>query len=662
MRLEADRRGQNRRRSASQGSIARDPSPPVDSRRRGRPDPDSDNNRPDSESTHRRRQSFSEGRSDSRLDDALGRKLTDDLLTHDITAVQDQIGGDFSTKDVLEKLARDFEVGLAPNDSEEAMLVRLKSDRVINQDDYDFIQKSVDRLKTVRKIPDTLLQEHINGAKSQPVDQEFSTKGILNQLAQDFEVGIDPNDTEGEILNKLFHARVINRSDYDFIKANLDENITGIRAEALQRANQAAAETVAQRVRELEAGAESEKADLRVAVEAEAFKSLSRTHKRGLKQPPNSDKYKTAKVALDQKITDLLAPGIERIRRDLTANIERVRTLGLEAERQKQIDAHSDFLKNTNSHPFSFNALAVGGHFDEAARLVELVRRKPNMQALATPENYNLLIGARRVLGDDTTSSILDRVSPATLNQFNTLGDDGLVLLRELHQREGISDGKLTQMGGRIQEIQPLVGDISAKRGLAALLVNDTVEDIISLTQALEKFDPNRRISTLQTLRPHAVDAAALRSGLELANRLQWPADQIENDLTAVPLNSNATTVKTRIVGQALAVFDKKKQFHNWINTVDLLRSEAGHTVNVGDSFTLPHGNTRERIAYIRDGTNQLVGQFVIHYHPGASGASVDSPYGSNKHIKPERGNAQTARLYWESIPDSLKTQLPASY
>jgi hypothetical protein len=591
-----------------------------------------------------------------------GRKISDaDVLT-DVRTIQDQIGINFTTKDVLEQLAKDFEVDLDPQDTEAQIREKLKQDRVINQDDFDAIDATVTRLKTERKIPDQLLQESITQAKLQSISEQFSAKAVLAILAKDFDVTLTRDDTEPQILEKLKRDRVLNQSDYDFIVANIDPSIQTLRVEARQRADAIANDVITRQVQKIEADAETQKATLLAKKTVEATSQLSTKHTRNLGQPKTSDKYIAAKVALDAKIAEISASDLAQINRLRDEKITNLTTEGLATETQQQYKNFNDFLTSTDYHPFSFSALDVSGQFSDAASLVALVQRKPNMQALVTAKYYTLLNDCLRILGEDMTSAILSRINEATLAQFQAIGDDGLMLLRELHAQGGIVDNKLTAVGNRLQNIQPLTGTIANKQMLATLLTNHTVNAILNLTNNLTKFAAAQRLNTLQLLRSHTISADALLTGLELANRLNWSEASIQTEITALPLNSTAQTVTDAIYARALRMFNKEEAFAHWIHSLNLLMTEADYTLRISDARLLPGGTTYERRCRIYDDDGNYQDDFVIHYHPGATGAAVGSAYASKRHIKPISGDTTTPRMYWESIPDTLKAELPSKH
>jgi len=589
-----------------------------------------------------------------------GRKISDADILADVRAIQDQIGVNFTTKDVLEQLAQDFEVAIDPQDTEAQILEKLKRGRAINQDDFDVISTTVTQFKTERKIPEPLLQESITQAKLQSISEPFSAKAVLDILAKDFEIELALNDTEPQILEKLKRDRVLNQVDYDFIVAHIDPRIEVLRVEARQRADAIANDVITSQVQKIIAAAETQKKTLLAKNMVEATSQLSTKHKNGLNQPINSDKYKTAKAALDQKITEISATEIAEIDRLRDEEITQLNTTALAAETLKQSKSFSDFLTSTDYHAFSFTALDVSGKFSDAASLVALVNRKPNMQALVTAKHYTLLNDCLRLLGEDATSAILNRITPVTLAQFQAIGGDGLNLLRALHTQGGIADDKLTAVGNQLQAIQPLTGTIANKQLLATLLTNQTVTDILNLTNNLTKFAADQRLNTLQILRPYAANAAALLTGLELANRLNWSRDSIQTEITALPLNSTAQAITAHIYNNAMGMFDKETEFTRWSHSLNLLMQEANYTLNISDSALLPGGTTYERTCDIYNDAGNYADTFVIHYHPGAK-TDVNNPYGSDKHIKPVRGNTTTARMYWPSIPDPLKTELPST-
>jgi hypothetical protein len=588
-----------------------------------------------------------------------GRKIPNAILSEDIRTVQLRTEGNFTTTDVLKKIAEDFDVPLVDNDTEKQILKKLKDARVLNQDDFDTISAQV----TGRKTSDLSLIETIAHLQSQRIDAEFSPHAILVQLAQDFEVAIDDQDTEQDIFKKLKKDGALNQSDYDFIIANLDPSIQPLREEALKRADQIANDTIENQIQMLEAAANKQKNSLLAAKTIEAKKALSVKHSRNLEQPQGSEKYKQAHAALKSKILELSGSDITSIDIALQSEITKLRTTGLTAEKQKQYKNFSDFLNSTDYHAFSLSALDVSGNFQEAADFVGLVKRKPNMQALISAEHYMLLNSCLKVLGEEMTSTILNRINPVTLAQFYTMGDDGLGLLSILHKQGGIADIKLRDVGERIANIKPLVKFNIAKTNLANLLVNHTIAEILTLTKALTKFEADQQIDILYTLRPHAVNQAALLAGLELANRLNWSSDNIQTQISNLPLNSSVEDIKNYIYAQALGVFDKNTQFSPWIKSLNLLMQEANYTLDVSASILLPGGTTFERICRIDDNAGNHIDSFVIHYHPGVAGAGVGSGYASNKHIKPVRGNTKTHRLYWDaSIPDNLKKELPSTH
>lgn len=105
----------------------------------------------------------------------------------------------------------------------------------------------------------------------------------------------------------------------------------------------------------------------------------------------------------------------------------------------------------------------------------------------------------------------------------------------------------------------------------------------------------------------------------------------------------------------------EKKKFGQWIGKVADLVSSGHLWLKKGRAFELRGGmRTIEVRVWVKSGkgkNTREVGEFVVHYHPGASGASVGSAYASPMHLKPDKKSVY--RIYAESIPAAIKSSVP---
>jgi len=143
------------------------------------------------------------------------------------------------------------------------------------------------------------------------------------------------------------------------------------------------------------------------------------------------------------------------------------------------------------------------------------------------------------------------------------------------------------------------------------------------------------------------IDVAARTRGAKLADEelnRQAEEQQRQQIAAAVAQQAAAQLAAENAANEAsLAAIGKTSQFMKWYNKVEELLGLNIVRITGSAPFFLRGDNTVEVvIRVVSVATRNEIDRFVVHYHPEASGASVDNRYASQIHIKPIRGNATT--------------------
>lgn len=158
---------------------------------------------------------------------------------------------------------------------------------------------------------------------------------------------------------------------------------------------------------------------------------------------------------------------------------------------------------------------------------------------------------------------------------------------------------------------------------------------------------PERTI-LVESIASHAESAAALNEFLQLARRVDWNGKKIKGVLSGQGTGLNATTLKGRIYAGKLEGLDTSSTLRSWLEALDVLVEDGWALIERGTETDLGVGDSGSRTVETpctvkRADTSAVLVSFVIHKHPGAT-VSTHNPYGSKKHLKPNR-HSKTERL-----------------
>ncbi|GEM_PF-6712021 len=164
----------------------------------------------------------------------------------------------------------------------------------------------------------------------------------------------------------------------------------------------------------------------------------------------------------------------------------------------------------------------------------------------------------------------------------------------------------------------------------------------------------------VRNIQANALNFITLNGFITEAKRYNLTWDDMNNKMTENP-NAAILVLQNVIRTEALTLIDKDTHFIKWIHAVDNLMNDLAYVLAFTGSTELSGGGVWERTVTVSTGGGVLVDTFVIHYHPGASGAQVGSPNSSKRHLKPERGNSQTPHMYWSEIPVNVLGAIPGA-
>lgn len=475
---------------------------------------------------------------------------------------------------------------------------------------------------------------------------------VLRTIAINYGNAIPPDATEADMINLLCVGvnPVLDQADCDFIR---------LKIEAITRSQAHADQENIERLNKLNQDAEQAK-DVHInEITAAERDKLSSKHRRGLQQG-FGEKYSAAKLVLDDAVAEAAQPGLADIENRLAADRLISTTVTMPQDYAAKKQQYDNFLIATGQHPLSFQALDFANNNITAAQnIMASVRLHPALSVLITDpaSSFALWKNCIGTLTDVTTSAVLGRITFAELRAFNGT-NQGLNLLTDLHAQMGVANIKISQVAVDLAHFGRYATNAGARAALAGLMVANPVATLKGLFQAMTMVPNLEKPIELAALFPYAASPAALLGGIQFASQVGLLQAQLRSIIIALPPGSTLLAITNRIKARTLLEIDKHTQFSQWIHAIDALMVSSGFTIAVGGSAPLG-AYTMERHCIVSDALGNIRGRFEIHYHPGAGNAQVGSPYASPKHIKPISGNATTSRLYWESIPNNVKGELP---
>lgn len=384
-----------------------------------------------------------------------------------------------------------------------------------------------------------------------------------------------------------------------------------------------------------------------------ALESLTRAERKEVEKNLITAETKSKIEQNQNKFTESINDSIDE--RAQEAEQEVIKVIGPEAYAKRR-DEYLFFFQLVNYDPATLPALELCGHnFKVAEQIVHDVQQAPNLLAFIGQEEINMKLYERCIseVQLPTLNMLLTQINGTELLSYAESGPC-LQLLTMLHLNN-VPVPHMKQLANRPERLQYCDPQFTAD--YSQLLVHYTPHQFCQLIDLVPE-GAQSTVRFLLTLQPFAASSADLLTCLNLAKRMYWDQTHLTTHICSMALGRTGPQLTAQIYAQRLMVFDRDTKFHSWVNTVGILMTDEGYTVTVGESFQLSGINTYERKCKILDAGGVSRGKFVVHYHPGAK-QSVQHPYGSGAHIKPNRGDLQTPRIGREFLPESLRGVIP---
>lgn len=315
--------------------------------------------------------------------------------------------------------------------------------------------------------------------------------------------------------------------------------------------------------------------------------------------------------------------------------------------------AYVDYFKAIGFDPDALKGLAAtDDDLGEAQRLFGAIATLPGLRAAALGKTLGVAALERLAgLADPPRSGLVANVPVPTLKAFAAT-DERTALLSALGTA-AVPTLTIVAVGKVLASLDAHIAP-TQHAALVALLGAYSADEIQTL---LSRTPGPAKLTFLNTMRPRCTDYAALKTGLDLARRSKWSQAKILNEVPAGHAPMDATAIRTAICDGRADEFDKDTDFRNWVDAIALLIEDGYCTFSRTTAVYLPKlgdlGDTIESVVTVVP----LGVTFVLHTHPNAKETS--SATSSKYHIKSERGNKHTPRVYRSSLPDAIASRLP---
>jgi len=417
------------------------------------------------------------------------------------------------------------------------------------------------------------------------------------------------------------------------------------------------AEAHAQDVREerLRTIAEEEETQSKAAVNArrqEAIDSLTRNERTQFAKGLGLETLEPKVKAKQERLAAPKLVAIEASAREQRRDVEYTHGPAAYATRREE---YRQYYQAVAYHPAALGALeAAADDFALARAIVAAIQADPRTHALFVDLDPRLAADARTrclAVPAGEVGAILATITAEEFRPF-AASDNRLALLRQVHAA-GIPSARRKALVPRLAQYDAYCATATAVGQLTTLLQQDTPAEILDLLAAVPASAGSApaKVGVLAALRPKAQAAGDLLACLELANRALWDAARLQAVLGAQPNGQTSAVLRGAIHAALAQQFDKTTQFRSWVDVIGILVEEHYCTITCVPSIRLPYGDPTDEVTCT---TSRPAATFVIHKHPGAQQANTQNPNASKLHIKPVRGNAQTPRVYQESIPPAI--------
>lgn len=438
---------------------------------------------------------------------------------------------------------------------------------------------------------------------------------------------------------------------------------------ATQKGMDAGSHLLEAKKEKIKAGAEEARSTARKSYHEKAYGSLTKNQNKALgatpeeafnaKPPFITNKYfDSGKKQLNRDVEKYAGPDIEQIGMKEEALVQSATDIEAPAEEKKVIAEHQAFFTSVNFHPDAIQFLEITkGDKALAAKMVQYTETNAKIGELITA---NLpLVNLKRLLAIPvlTLDQILNYgVSKTALTDYATM-DERIALLLAM-QNSPVSAAKINALAGLLSTLNGFVVDPGASGHLVTLLGHDTP------AQIKDQIDecPGPYISkpaTIVACRPHAADAATLKDVLEVCKTFGWSQGATSQVLTNNPPGSSVATLKNAVCAAHLANYDKLANFKGWMNMVADLMNIGYVQINIITPFyRMPPlagapVTDEEEYVVVNSITNAQIDTFMVHFHPNATGASIQHPNASKSHFKPRSGGKE--HIGYHTGPDPIK-------
>ncbi len=391
---------------------------------------------------------------------------------------------------------------------------------------------------------------------------------------------------------------------------------------------------------------------------ANAEGALSNSLRKDLKAGTGTTKYQNAVKKRSDKQQELAAPAIGGIDAQEQTDLTHVDTVTGPQAKQDKTQEYTTWLASVGHHPKALDALKAAGEdrglaesllgaIDVDAR-VGAVLLEGKLTALQLTHVVDVPAAVLGVLVAGGLTAKQVGAFGASENHASLLAGLGAVQVPVARIQDLIAD---------LERFRPEIGDDDERAALATLLVGATPAQVLALRQALPKA-VNPKLAALVPLLPKAADPAELATVLAFCDKAGWTGDLIHTTITGVPDASALAVLQDAVHAAELGRFAKLGEFASWLYAVDRLVGAGYLTIAANGTWRRLPGDTmvtdEQKYDVKLAAGGAVQDTFVVHYHPGASGASVGNANASKAHLKPRPGGDERYKS-----PDTLKSVRP---
>jgi hypothetical protein len=441
-----------------------------------------------------------------------------------------------------------------------------------------------------------------------------------------------------------------------------------------ERGVTAGATLVANRTNEVQDDANNKRVEAISAKDDEAFNSLTANQKKALGgTAENALKSKAPLVSnpyYDQGMGKLMKLRIEKAQNDINlidaAEVTDIQNVNNGEGPQEVLDVveeHRAYFAGVNFDPDALAVLDIAGEDKAiATNMVNYFVTEPSTRALYLG---GMQLARKNRLLNIPTATLAAIVGAGVTNAAITefaADNNRIAFLLALHTG-AIPFGTVNATSLQLGNLAAYVANAGCRIHLATLLATDTATDIHQML-ATCPGPALTKPALIVACRPNSNSVATLIYVLTQCAGFGWNQAQITACIGGQPPASNQATLMTAVHAAHLGRNDKLTAFGPWMIAVGELIVAGYVNINpAGVWFRMPQiqksdGSmtplTDERfynINFVVGGA--YVNNFCVHFHPLASGPSIQNPNASRSHFKP--GSGGNINLSYSSGSASIK-------